>query len=186
MSTHCTPVEPDVASQPDVAAAPDALNLLRLVLDTNAVLDWLLFRDQGFLPIAAAIESGAAVALTDEVCVEELRRVLRYPEFKLDEARQAELMKQYLQHVRVVEAIEASSPDENEMSSTGIPRCKDPDDQKFLELASQQAAILVTKDKLLLKLARRVAKGGRFLILRPDLLLQRHFRTVRPATDPLR
>jgi putative PIN family toxin of toxin-antitoxin system len=149
--------------------------MLRLVLDTNAVLDWLLFRDKGFLAISAAIESRGAVALTSDACLEELRRVLRYPEFKLDESRQAELLEQYHRHVCVVEVTEPALPSEGNDSMAAIPRCKDPDDQKFLELASQQGAILVTKDKLLLQLARRVAKGGRFLILRPDLLVQRYF-----------
>lgn len=173
MKTNCEPSEPDVALQHGAAAIAEFPALLRLVLDTNAVLDWLLFRDKGFAPISAAIDSGAAVALTDDTCLEELRRVLCYPEFKLDEARQAELMAKYRQHVRIVEVSGAATTDADRIASIGVPRCKDPDDQKFLELASRHSAILVTKDKLLLQLARRVAKGGRFLILRPDLLVQR-------------
>ena len=147
---------------------------LRLVLDTNAVLDWLLFRDQGFTPISSALASGAAVALTSEACLEELRRVLNYPEFKLDVLRQTELLQQYRRHVAIVDVVDERAAPDGDASPDGIPRCKDPDDQKFLELASQQGAMLVTKDKLLLQLARRVAKGRRFLILRPDLLVQRY------------
>ena len=166
-----------VAVQQDGPLIPDgAHGMLRLVLDTNAVLDWLLFRDKGFLAISAAIESRLAVALTSGACLEELRRVLRYPEFKLDSDRQAQLLEQYCRHVCVVEVMDLALPSEGPAAMAAIPRCKDPDDQKFLELASQQGAILVTKDKLLLQLAKRVANGGRFLILRPDLLVQRYLK----------
>ncbi len=53
-----------------------------------------------------------------------------------------------------------------------LPVCSDRDDQKFLELARDaQAAVLVTKDKALLKLARRTAKAGMFRILTPQAWL---------------
>lgn len=185
MTIYCTTVESDSALQHDAAAALVMPSSLRLVLDTNAVLDWLLFRDKGFAPISAAIESGAAVALTNGECLEELRHVLRYPEFKLDQMRQAELLAQYLRHACVVDVTMAMTPDGGEPISTGIPRCRDPDDQKFLELAWQQRTILVTKDKLLLQLARRVEKGGRFRILRPDLLVQRYLNSSVAAVESI-
>jgi predicted nucleic acid-binding protein len=47
-----------------------------------------------------------------------------------------------------------------------LPRCKDRDDQKFLELAARCGAnILVSKDKALLKLRGRTTLG--FQILKP-------------------
>ena len=54
-----------------------------------------------------------------------------------------------------------------------LPRCKDPDDQKFLELAfAANADILISKDRALLELARRKkAPPGRkldFRILTPE------------------
>ena len=145
-----------------------SLDSLTLVLDTNAVLDWLLFRDKGLARVGAAIESGAATAFTSRPCLEELRRVLGYPEFKLDEEKQAALLEHYQEHVEVIDVTEDTD------WAIVVPLCKDPDDQKFLALASQERAVLVTKDKLLLQLARRVAKAGRFLILRPDQLVERH------------
>ncbi len=49
--------------------------------------------------------------------------------------------------------------------------CSDPDDQKFLDLAwTSRADFLVTKDKALLGLARRVSKLGRFLVSSPTEL----------------
>jgi len=50
-----------------------------------------------------------------------------------------------------------------------LPLCKDPDDQKFLEIARDaHAECLITKDKALLKLARRTARAGLFTIIPPD------------------
>ena len=46
-----------------------------------------------------------------------------------------------------------------------LPRCADPDDQKFLELAlAARADVLITKDHKLLELARRTKP---FRILNP-------------------
>jgi predicted nucleic acid-binding protein len=57
----------------------------KLVLDTNVVLDLVVFRDEGVRPLARALESGAAIAVTSQACLEELGRVLAYPQFKLNE-----------------------------------------------------------------------------------------------------
>jgi predicted nucleic acid-binding protein len=49
-----------------------------------------------------------------------------------------------------------------------LPRCRDRDDQKFLELAHQAgAAALLTRDEELLRLARRTKRDGLFSILPP-------------------
>jgi predicted nucleic acid-binding protein len=54
-----------------------------------------------------------------------------------------------------------------------LPLCRDPDDQKFLELARDcKASALVTKDRALLELARRKRRPLPFRIVRPvDLVL---------------
>jgi len=62
-------------------------------------------------------------------------------------------------------------------SGVRLPVCTDKDDQKFLELARDASAdILITKDKALLKLARRTAKAGMFQIMLPE--------KWRPAAPP--
>jgi predicted nucleic acid-binding protein len=49
-----------------------------------------------------------------------------------------------------------------------LPKCKDRDDQKFLELAHASGAHwLVSKDRAVLKLARRVARDFAFRIAEP-------------------
>jgi predicted nucleic acid-binding protein len=55
----------------------------------------------------------------------------------------------------------------------GLPLCRDPDDQKFLELAaSAKADCLVTRDRELLRLSRRCAPW--FRILPPEAFALRH------------
>jgi predicted nucleic acid-binding protein len=61
---------------------------------------------------------------------------------------------------------EASTVDDD----TRLPRCADPDDQKFLELAfASRARWLLSKDKELLKLDRRTSNTGLFSIWLPQL-----------------
>jgi predicted nucleic acid-binding protein len=133
-----------------------------LVLDTNVVLDWVAFRDARVRSIVAAIECGALRPVTSAACLAELRRALGYPEVKLDAAAQALAFERYLAHAVLFE-IPARD------DAVDLPLCEDPDDQKFLELAWHAGArCLLTRDKALLKLARRVGALGRFSVLAPD------------------
>ena len=119
------------------------------VLDTNVVLDLIHWNDPGVAPLAAALRSGAVVACTDESCLKELELVLARPEFLGDAPRAREHAATYRAAARVIAA-------DGRPALPSLPRCKDPDDQKFLELARAYGAeLLVTKDKALLALARR-------------------------------
>ena len=122
---------------------------LRLVIDTNVVLDLLVFHDPQAAPILAAIESAAAVWLTAETCRQELRRVLAYPELKLPAATQEAVFHRYRELTREPANRLPLPPD--------LPRCRDPDDQPFLELAATAGAhLLISRDRELLRLRRRV------------------------------
>ncbi len=123
------------------------LKKLRLVLDTNIVMDMLHFADRSTAPLLEAIESGQIDALTDPECLAELQRVLTYPEFGLSSAEQAALFERY----KALTTSLPAAPCEQFI----LPRCRDSDDQKFLILAARAGAdLLVTRDKLLLRLAR--------------------------------
>jgi putative PIN family toxin of toxin-antitoxin system len=130
------------------------------VLDTNVCLDLFVFNDPRWAGLLAAIESGAVEAVTRADCRDEYLIVLHYKHLPLDEATRP------LSAARFDELITVVAPPE---SGVRLPVCTDRDDQKFLELARDAgAAILVTKDKALLKLARRTARDGLFRIMLPD------------------
>jgi putative PIN family toxin of toxin-antitoxin system len=135
------------------------------VLDTNVVLDWVAFNDARVQPIADAIERGALRAATSADCLHELRRALGYVQVKLDSRAQALAFERYVAHAVVFDIRETAE-------ATQLPLCEDPDDQKFLELAwHARATHLVTRDKALLKLARRLAELDCFAVLAPAGLL---------------
>jgi putative PIN family toxin of toxin-antitoxin system len=120
-----------------------------VVIDTNVVLDLLHFDDATARPLRLALEAGRVRCAVSDATLDELRRVLAYPEFGLVEARQAGLFARY-QALAVAAAGAAAVP--------GLPRCSDPDDQKFIELAAAvQAQTLVSKDRAVLKLRRGCA-----------------------------
>ncbi|MDD2885227.1 MAG: putative toxin-antitoxin system toxin component, PIN family [Dechloromonas sp.] len=131
--------------------------MLRIVLDTNVVLDLFHWANVDAVPIMAALEAGRITCLADQRTLDELQRVLTYPQLKLTPAMIAERWQRYCRWVQVVADGEAPP----------LPRCKDRDDQKFLELAARsQADLLVSKDKALLKLRGRTTLG--FRIVKPE------------------
>lgn len=130
--------------------------MLRLVLDTNVVLDLFHWGNVDAVPIMAALEAGQIECLADRRTLDELQRVLTYPQLKLTPEMIVDRYRRYSGLVRMIEAGEAPP----------LPRCKDRDDQMFLELAARaQADVLVSKDKALLKLRGRTKLG--FQILKP-------------------
>lgn len=131
--------------------------MLRFVLDTNVVLDLFHWANTDAVPIMAALESGQIECFADERTMDELQRVLTYPQLKMTPAMIVERYARYRGLIRMVDAGEAPP----------LPRCKDRDDQKFLELAARCGAnLLVSKDKALLRLRGRTTLG--FQILKPE------------------
>ncbi len=132
----------------------------RIVLDTNVCLDLFVFHDPRWAALLAAIESGAVLAITREDCRAEYLVVLHYKHLPLDEASRA------VSAARFDALISVVAPP---ASGVRLPVCTDKDDQKFLELARDaNADTLITKDKALLKLARKTAKAGMFKIIVPE------------------
>ena len=138
--------------------------MLRLVLDTNVWLDWLVFDDPATAPLKAAVSAGTATVFIDTACGEELERVLAYPRLAtLDAAAQSACLAECL---RVARRADVGAPAQT--GRTLLPLCSDADDQKFLELARDCGAdVLVTRDKALLELARGKDRRAPFRILTP-------------------
>jgi putative PIN family toxin of toxin-antitoxin system len=131
-----------------------------IVIDTNVCLDLFVFRDPRWAGLLAALESGAVDAVTRADCRDEYLHVLHYPHLPLDDRTRPEAAARFDALIRVV------APDSRAIR---LPVCTDRDDQKFLELARDAgAAVLVTKDKALLKLAKRTARDGLFRIMLPE------------------
>ena len=137
----------------------------RIVFDTNVLLSLFVFADSRFAPLRAEIEAGRWLALSNERCLGEFRRVLAYPLFKLEPDAQEAALAAYRRLAVLIEA--PSQP-----PTVTLPNCRDKDDQKFLELARDGSAHwLVSADKALLKMARRDKLKGLFYILTPDKAL---------------
>jgi uncharacterized protein len=137
----------------------------RLVLDTNVWLDWLVFGDPLVAPLKAAVRTGAAAVFIDRACEQELARVLGYPRSRttLDARAQSACLAECRRLARDPDAALAM-----QAPAYALPQCRDPQDQKFLELARQcRADALITKDRALLELARVTMRAGRFRILTP-------------------
>ena len=130
------------------------MNKAPWVLDTNVVLDLFLFDDAVTRPLRQAFDAGTLRCAASPATLAEWRRVLGYPEFGLDAAAQAALYARYADRTD-------SQPDG---AAGWLPRCRDADDQKFLQLAARCGTVLVSKDRALLSLARRVSG---FAILGP-------------------
>jgi predicted nucleic acid-binding protein len=144
-----------------------------LVFDTNVVLDLLHFDDAAARPLLRALDVGRIRCVVTDATLDEWRRVLGYPEFALDAARQTALLAHYQSLAMRLDAVDAPAglPDKGVPIHDGLkpvwsrmPRCSDPDDQKFLELAATAGAQgLVSKDRALLKLRRRCAPQFRVM-----------------------
>jgi len=136
--------------------------MIRLVLDTNVWLDWMVFDDPAIAAIAAAVAAREAEIVMDDAVESELARVLGYP-FK-DRTLASEDQAERLARCLAIARKTRRARDADAMKQ--LPKCSDPDDQKFLELAlAGDAAYLVTKDRALLDLAGR--KGLPFRIVEP-------------------
>ncbi len=120
------------------------------VIDTNVLLDFWVFEDSGAAPLRAAVEERRVHVLRSDACVDELSDVLDRPALKVAAAERCEILRRWHALATPVARI-FSAPF----------ACTDPHDQKFLDLAHTACADwLVTKDKALLRLARRAQRVG--------------------------
>jgi predicted nucleic acid-binding protein len=82
----------------------------------------------------------------------------------IDDARRPAVSAAFDALVHHLSADEAEAPDDG-----SLPRCADPDDQKFLQLAlASGARWLISKDNALLKLDRRCRAADLFPVLLPQ------------------
>jgi len=125
-----------------------------IVIDTNIVLDLLVFDDPRWAPLRAALAAGELRWLATAAMRDELLRVLGYPLI----ARRLE--KDARQAQAVMAAFDAQVHTVADVPSRARFVCKDPDDQIFIDLAVSQAAQLLSKDQAVLSMRKRLATLG--------------------------
>ena len=153
----------------------------RIVLDTNVCLDLFVFRDPRWAPLLAALHAREVSAVTRADCRTEWQIVLGYSQLPLDDSSRDRSAAEF---DALIDCVEDADDGAKRVS---LPRCRDPDDQKFLELARDaQADILITKDKALLKLAGKIARTGLFFIMTPDRWVREYGQSAIGATSPQR
>ena len=120
--------------------------MTRLIIDTNIWLDLLVFDEPRMRPLHADLAAGRVRCHHSPHLFSELADVLTRPQFGLDARAQGEAMAQ----ARMLSQLES------EPAQPAPLRCRDPDDQPFLDLAfALRAEVLLSKDKALLALARK-------------------------------
>ncbi|MCL4792876.1 MAG: putative toxin-antitoxin system toxin component, PIN family [Gammaproteobacteria bacterium] len=128
------------------------------VVDTNVLLALWLFRDPVVEPLHAAFAAGLMQPVRSAATDAEFAEVLARPGlFSVEPERQTRLLEAWQAVASPVAAVHAAPW-----------ACRDPLDQKFLDLAvSAGAGWLITRDRDLLKLARKARRQG-LLIVTPE------------------
>ncbi|MBS1179427.1 MAG: domain nuclease [Proteobacteria bacterium] len=126
-----------------------------VVLDTNVVLDWLLFRDAGCARVASLLLAGRLHWHATASMRSELSSILPRRQFQPWAPDCEHILSVFDQMAKVcAEPPSADRP-------TARLRCRDPDDQKFIDLAvAIGARWLFSKDLALLALARPARAHG--------------------------
>jgi len=141
----------------DPTAPPNAPPTV--VLDTNAVLDWLVFHDPGVAALSRAIEGGRLRWLATPAMRRELHHMLVHSSLTrwLPNCEHA---------LTVFESLAKLIEPDPPRAPHGL-HCSDPNDQIFIDLAvSQRVRWLVSHDRAVLRLARRLRLFG-VEVLRP-------------------
>jgi predicted nucleic acid-binding protein len=134
-----------------------------VVLDTQVVLDWLVFHDAGCAALSFALEAGAVRWIATQAMRNELDHVLERgiaAAWRANRETIAQLYDRFA--VMLVPGLPPGPP----------VHCADPSDQMFIDLAlSAGASWLVTRDHALLALAKSAKLHG-VAVLRPGDWLQ--------------
>lgn len=123
------------------------------MLDTNIVLDVFVFNDSAAQPLKQSLLDGQLDWLATQPMRDELARVLAYPQIvpRLDfyGLQAADVLGAFDKHARIV----AVAP-------KAAVTCSDADDQKFIDLAVVHKALLLSKDRAVISMAKRLLAHG--------------------------
>jgi putative PIN family toxin of toxin-antitoxin system len=132
---------------------PASKQVPRIVLDTNIVLDLFIFADPATPALRAALDAKALCWIATQAMRDELARVLAYahivPRMAYHQVTADEVLAQFDAQVELVK-----------VAPKARYVCKDADDQKFIDLAVAHQTLLLSKDKAVLTLAKRLRPLG--------------------------
>ena len=130
-----------------------AATVRAVVLDTNIVLDVFVFNDSAADSVRKALVSRHVDWLATPAMRVELERVLTYPKIALRLAfyrlSADDVLAKFDEHAHLV----AVAP------KAGVT-CSDPDDQIFIDLAVQHQCPLLSKDRAVVSLKKRLLAHG--------------------------
>ena len=124
-----------------------------IVLDTNILLDLFVFSDPLAKPLREQLEAGVLDWIATPPMREELDRVLAYPQIV---PRMAYYQRSHAEVLAFFDAgarLVAPAP-------KAVVTCKDADDQKFIDLAVAHQAQLLSKDRAVLCMKKRLLVLG--------------------------
>ena len=124
-----------------------------VVIDTNIVLDIWVYQDPATPALLADLQQGRLRWLATAPMREELLRVLDYPHIATRRERDQVSAQDVLAQFDALTQLQ-------EVAAKAPYICKDADDQKFIDLAVAHQAVLLSKDKQVLRLTNRLARLG--------------------------
>lgn len=135
-----------------------------IVLDTNVLLDILVFDDERAHPLRAALENAQFKAVATSKTIDEFMDVISRDQFQLTIEQQAEILNQWRAWSSLID---------DESLAPAPWKCKDRDDQVFINLAfTLKPSTLISKDKQVLKIAKRAQKEGILITADHDAFLK--------------
>lgn len=124
-----------------------------LILDTNILLDLFVFTDPEIADLKTALLANQLTWLATQAMRDELERVLAYPKITprlaFYQRSALDVLDKFDQHVTL-----------KDVAPRAAAICKDPDDQKFIDLAVLHRATLLSKDQAVLCMQKRLLDGG--------------------------
>jgi putative PIN family toxin of toxin-antitoxin system len=130
-----------------------------VVIDTQVLLDWLVFADPSVARWVSAIESSEVRWIACPAMRSEFAHMVAHPRFARWQPGSERALSIFDRRAQMQPEPAASSP---------RLRCRDADDQVFIDLALEhRVRWLLTRDKALLALARRARPLG-LEILKPQ------------------
>lgn len=126
---------------------------MNIVLDTNIVLDLFVFKDPVTDPLRVALQNGRLQWIATQPMRDELVRVLGYPKIAqrltLAEGNAADVLARFDALVRM-----------HSVAPKASVTCKDCDDQKFIDLAVAHRTQLLSKDRAVICMEKRLLALG--------------------------